>query len=226
MAGGFPLRVNGILIYTSEALYQACRFPHMAHVQRKIIQERSPMTAKMRAKPFRNDSRRDWDAVRVRVMRWCLRVKLAQNWQSFSTLLLATGNRPIVERSRKDDFWGAKVIDSGVLIGRNALGRLLMELREQLRDESIDRLRLVRPLSIPSFLLLDQPIQPICATDPPAGAPQLARGPDQSARREPPPNSEQSSLFEEAAAFGQATSRHAARRRSSIKRGKPKAKVP
>lgn len=27
MAGGFPLEVNGIKIRTSEALYQACRFP-------------------------------------------------------------------------------------------------------------------------------------------------------------------------------------------------------
>ena len=27
MAGGFPLHVNGVKIRTSEALYQACRFP-------------------------------------------------------------------------------------------------------------------------------------------------------------------------------------------------------
>ena len=29
MAGGFPLVVNGTEIRTSEALYQACRFPHL-----------------------------------------------------------------------------------------------------------------------------------------------------------------------------------------------------
>ena len=39
MASGFPLRVNGVRIHTSEALYQACRFPHMPEVQRKIIAE-------------------------------------------------------------------------------------------------------------------------------------------------------------------------------------------
>ena len=34
MAPGFTLRVNGIDILTSEALYQACRFPHLPDVQR------------------------------------------------------------------------------------------------------------------------------------------------------------------------------------------------
>ena len=28
MAAGFPLKVNGVSVRTSEALYQACRFPH------------------------------------------------------------------------------------------------------------------------------------------------------------------------------------------------------
>ena len=89
MAPGFPLEVNGIRILTSEALYQACRFPHKPEVQRLIIQQGSPMTAKMKSKPHRKDTRPDWDKVRVNIMRWCLRVKLAQNWQKFSALLLA-----------------------------------------------------------------------------------------------------------------------------------------
>ena len=47
MANGFPLRVNGISIRTSEALYQCCRFPHHPELQRKILEEKSPMTVKM-----------------------------------------------------------------------------------------------------------------------------------------------------------------------------------
>jgi type I restriction enzyme S subunit len=159
MAPGFPLRVNGVRIRTSEALYQACRFPHMPTVQRRIIDEHSPMTAKMRSKPFRKDSRPDWDTVRVKIMRWCLRVKLAQNRREFGRLLLATGSRPIVEQSRNDDFWGAKVVDDGTLVGMNVLGRLLMELREQLQAEESERLKVVEPPSIPQFLLLSEPIE-------------------------------------------------------------------
>ena len=51
MAGGYPIRVNGVRILTSEALYQACRFPHLPDVQKLIIGQISPMTAKMRSKP-------------------------------------------------------------------------------------------------------------------------------------------------------------------------------
>jgi len=158
MAPGFPLEVNGIRIRSSEALYQACRFPHKPEIQRLIIQQGSPMTAKMKSKPHREGTRADWDAVRVNIMRWCLRVKLAQNWSKFSDLLLATGDRPIVEDSRKDDFWGAIRTDDGTLIGRNILGRLLMELREAVRTSMCEPLRRVEPLNIPQFLLYGKPI--------------------------------------------------------------------
>jgi len=161
MAAGFPIRVNNVRILTSEALYQACRFPHLPHVQRLIIEQLSPMTAKMKSKPYRKESRPDWDRVRVKIMRWCLRVKLAQNWSEFSRLLLSTGDRPIVEESRKDDFWGAKVVsgDTDTLVGTNALGRLLMELREQVKHSDSDQLRRVEPLPLADFLLFGEPIR-------------------------------------------------------------------
>ena len=105
MAGGFPLVVNDVPVRTSEALYQACRFPHIPKVQREIIAQKSPMAAKMKGKPHRSKSRTDWDMIQIKIMRWCLEVKLAQNWDKFSELLLDTGDMPIVELSRRDDFW-------------------------------------------------------------------------------------------------------------------------
>lgn len=161
MAGGFPLVVNGVDIRTSEALYQACRFPHLPDLQREIIAQKSPMTAKMKGKPYRHISRPDWDAVRVKIMRWCLQVKLAQNWDKFSELLLETGDTPIVEHSRRDDFWGAKPVDGETLVGTNALGRLLMELRERVKDEPKENLLYVAPLPIDGFLLYEDPINAI-----------------------------------------------------------------
>ncbi len=197
MAPGFPLRVNNVRIRTSEALYQACRFPHMPDVQRKIIDEHSPMTAKMRSKPFRNASRQDWDAVRVKIMRWCLRVKLAQNWREFGRLLLATGDSSIVEQSRKDDFWGAKVAEDGSLVGMNVLGRLLMELREQLKGGEPESLRFIEPLAIPDFLLLGQPVEAVQAS-PNAHVPGwAARKPPEAVAAPAPPSDPQPSLFEQ-----------------------------
>jgi ribA/ribD-fused uncharacterized protein len=163
MAGGYPLRVNGVHIPTSEALYQACRFPHRPDIQREIIAQQSPIAAKMKSKKYRHDSRSDWEKVRVDIMRWCLRVKLVQNWEKFSALLLETRDLQIVELSRKDDFWGAKLVDDQTLVGRNVLGHLLMELREEVRRDGRAAFHRVEPLLIDNFLLLDKPICPVIA---------------------------------------------------------------
>lgn len=165
MAGGFPLCVNGIRIRTSEALYQACRFPHLPAVQRVIVEQRSPMTAKMKSRKHQRKSRPDWDLVRVKIMRWCLQVKLIQNWEAFRGLLLETGDQPIVEQSRKDDFWGAEPVDKRTLVGVNALGRLLMELREVVKNEGEESFFRVEPLDIVDFLLDGHPIETITVPD-------------------------------------------------------------
>lgn len=167
MAAGYPLTVNGLRISTTEALYQACRFPHRPEVQKEIIGQFSPMTAKMKGKPFRNDTRSDWNEVRFKIMRWCLRVKLSQHYREFGRLLLATRDRPIVEQSRKDNYWGAKVADEAGdrLVGQNVLGRLLMELRERIKDDEAENLKIVPALPIHDFLLLGKPIATVSATD-------------------------------------------------------------
>ena len=119
------------------------------------------MSAKMKSKPFRKDSRTDWDSVRLSVMRWSMRVKLAQNFEKFRDALLATEDRAIVEQSSRDAFWGAKPVDDSMLVGVNALGRLLMELRAAVRTEPQERLTTVEPLSIPAFTLLGEPISAV-----------------------------------------------------------------
>lgn len=160
MAPGFPLAVNGIHIRTSEALYQACRFPHMPDVQRMIFDEISPMTAKMKSKRYRKLSRPDWDEVgRLGIMRWCLRVKLAQNWDRFGGLLRATGAQDIVEESRKDVFWGAKLAHYDKLVGSNVLGRMLMELRDELLRGPCEGLRMVEPPNLPDCFLCGEPVR-------------------------------------------------------------------
>lgn len=160
MAGGYMLRVNGVLIKTTEALYQACRFPNMPEVQRLIIDERSPMATKMKSKSFRHQSRPDWDCVRVDLMRWCLKVKLLQSWTRFGGLLRETGECPIVEESRKDKFWGAvpSKDNPNILVGDNVLGSLLGEMRNLANGEQLTR---VEPLGTSDFLLLGAPIETV-----------------------------------------------------------------
>jgi len=161
MASGYPLIVNGVQILSSEALYQACRFPHLPDIQKKIIKQRSPMSAKMVCEPFKSESRDDWDDARIKIMRWCLKVKLAQNFAEFGKLLESTFDKPIVEDSIKDDFWGAirKKKYGNILTGTNALGRLLMELRQFYNEKRYSyEMFVVEPLNISDFKLFGKPI--------------------------------------------------------------------
>jgi type I restriction enzyme, S subunit len=165
MSGASPLTIGGVRARSTEALYQACRFPHQPDWQREILAAGNGMRAKMAAKKAgrrKLHSRSDWEAIQVEVMRWCLRVKLAQHYREFFVKLLArTEQRPIVERSRRDQFWGAMLEKDGVLRGANQLGGLLAELRDEALDlraagHEAGLLR-VEPPAIPNFLLLGQP---------------------------------------------------------------------
>jgi ribA/ribD-fused uncharacterized protein len=158
MAAGYPLIINGTKILTSEALYQACRYPHLPEVQRVIIDQKSPMTAKMKSKFYYSQSRTDWEKIKISVMRWSLRVKLAQNFMTFGLLLESTHNKPIVEESKRDPFWGAIKSNEGHLIGLNILGRLLMELRAYYFSETRYQLLVVATPQIDNFKMLNQDI--------------------------------------------------------------------
>jgi ribA/ribD-fused uncharacterized protein len=159
MAPDYPIFLLGIRISTAEALYQACRFPDDPDVQRLIVDQMSPMTAKMKSKKYRDRTREDWDDVRVNVMRWCLRIKLQNNWARFGHVLERTGTYPIVEESTKDEFWGAKPKENGLLVGMNVLGRLLMELREQFREVEDGRTKELKYPLIPRLLLFGRSME-------------------------------------------------------------------
>lgn len=155
MASGYAICINGEKILSSEALYQAMRYPDNPEIQREILIQKSPMTAKMISKKYRNLSRTDWNQVRIIIMRWCLRIKLLNNWNEFSSLLLSTGDKNIVEESHKDDFWGAIPSDKNLLVGTNALGRLLMELRKDLHSlKGVNQLN----INIPNIKLYNKNI--------------------------------------------------------------------
>jgi ribA/ribD-fused uncharacterized protein len=161
MAPDFPIFVMNLRIPTAEALYQACRFPDEPEIQRLIVDQHSPMTAKMKSKKYRGQTRKDWDNVRVNIMRWCLRIKLSQNWSRFGAVLDKTQERQIVEESTKDDFWGAKPQADGTLVGKNVLGRLLMELRREYREVQSGQAHELQYPTIPHFHLFGRPLDKV-----------------------------------------------------------------
>lgn len=162
MATKFPISVNGISIKTTEALYQACRFPHLPDIQKKIIGEKSPMKVKMLSNANKKNSRSDWDEVRIKIMKWCINIKLAQNFLTFGEELHKTGMNAIVENSTSDNFWGAIPNEDGSIFkGKNALGRLLMDLRQKLFGRTWLDLFYIESPPISNFLILNEPIHVI-----------------------------------------------------------------
>lgn len=132
MSAGFPIQIKDMSIRNSEVLYQSLRFPHNPEIQAHILNIASPIIAKNLAKKHLHLTRPDWMQVRFQIMLFCIELKLIHNWETFSTILLATKDLPIVEESKKDKVWGA--IDKGEYYeGVNALGRLLMYVREKIR---------------------------------------------------------------------------------------------
>jgi hypothetical protein len=67
----------------------------------------------------------------------------------------------IVEESSKDNFWGAFRIDEQKLVGVNALGRLLMELREVYQSQERYNLLYAPAPSIKNFLLMGREVEPV-----------------------------------------------------------------
>lgn len=76
--------------------------------------------------------RTDWPEVKLEVMRIAVRAKFLQN-PALARRLLATGAAEIVEDSGTDAFWGIGPCGNGL----NWLGRVLMEVRDELQHHSL-----------------------------------------------------------------------------------------
>lgn len=68
--------------------------------------------------------RDDWNQVKINVMKKAIYAKFTQN-SKLSNLLLSTYPHHIMEDSPRDEIWGGK---------GNLLGKLLVELREEIRN--------------------------------------------------------------------------------------------
>lgn len=119
-----PLTYNGVRYPTSEHAYQAARCAHPEHAA-LVRFARIPGEAKRLARSYPEVP--GWADVKLDVMLEVLRAKFRE--PGLAAQLLATGNAKLVEGNTwGDDFWG---VYRGR--GRNHLGRLLMQVRAELR---------------------------------------------------------------------------------------------
>lgn len=130
-----PMVVNEVEFVCVEQMFHYIRLNN--EMERAEYLKLTPnMRLKMKAKAFkkRGVERSDWREIAVDVMRFCLNHKY-QASAEFRKALADSGSKYIVEdesnRKKKPDSWGA-VLDAvtGEYYGKNIMGRLLMELRE------------------------------------------------------------------------------------------------
>jgi len=121
-----PITLKGVVWPSSEHYFHAQKFAGTAH-EEAIRRTPSPMIAarmgRSRARPLRSD----WDAVKEQIMLDALRATFGQH-ADLATLLRATGDALLIERSARDAYWA----DGGDGRGLNRLGALLMRVRAEL----------------------------------------------------------------------------------------------
>lgn len=124
----YAITLRGRRWPTVEHYFQAQKFAAAAD-QDEIRRAKTPMIAARMGRDRSRKLRRDWERVKVGVMREAVEAKFRQH-PDLRELLLATGDARLVEHTENDDFWG----DGGDGSGRNELGRVLMAVRARLRE--------------------------------------------------------------------------------------------
>jgi len=120
---------------TLEHRFQAAKARNPDDCQR-VLEQKTPGQAKWlgRQIPLLDG----WDDVRIDVMRTLLLAKFHE--PDLAALLIATGDALLIEgNSWGDNFWGTdtKLVHQKSVVGENMLGRLLMEVRDEIRDRVI-----------------------------------------------------------------------------------------
>ena len=101
-------------------------------IQEKIRQIASPIDAALEGRNRQNPLRPDWEEIKDEVMLQALRMKFSQN-PEIAKELLATADAIIIENTRNDAYWA----DEGDGSGKNKLGLLLKQVREELKNSTL-----------------------------------------------------------------------------------------
>ena len=125
----FTLEWKGKLWPTSEQAYQAEKFDD-EEMKETIRTASSAHEAYKYAESNKNKRRDDWDNIKLSVMKEILREKVNQH-PYVKKKLLDSGDKELIEDSWRDSYWGWGPNKDG----ENHLGKLWMEIREEVRGK-------------------------------------------------------------------------------------------
>ena len=121
------IEYGGLTYGSSEAAFQAQKC--LTEEEKLRFTEMGPGRSKGAGR--RVQLRPDWNDVKLGIMEEIVRAKFAQH-PELAARLLATGDKTLVEGNRWGDaFWG---VDMGTGQGENHLGKILMKVREELKQ--------------------------------------------------------------------------------------------
>jgi hypothetical protein len=127
-----PVEIKGFgAFFTSEAAIQAYKNPMDKEYVEKQENTQNPITSKRLGR--KTELRSDWIEVCDKIAYKVIKAKFNQNLE-LKENLIRTGLRPIVQHTRSDYFWG----DGGDGTGRNKLGKILTNIREEFYRELVD----------------------------------------------------------------------------------------
>lgn len=124
----YPIKLKGKTWQTTEHYFQAQKFAGTEH-EDKIRNAPNPMKAAELGRTRKVKIRKNWDNLKDNVMFDALKAKFTQH-EYLRKLLIETEDKILIEHTENDRYWG----DGGDGSGKNKLGKLLMKLREQLKD--------------------------------------------------------------------------------------------
>jgi len=137
-----PFKMDGTEYKTAEHAYQAQKAATFDKpMVEKIVKAKSAQSAKSFGKKVANYNEEVWSAKQEEVMREILKAKFTQN-DAIRKLLIDTEDKMIANADPRDSYWGIGT-SSGTTIakdptkwkGKNMMGKILMELRTELRSE-------------------------------------------------------------------------------------------
>ena len=127
-----PFVYNNRAWKTVEHAFQAAKCVNSADVDKIHAAEKPGETKRIGRKV---KLRPDWEDKKVGIMLECLEMKFTQN-EALMQRLLDTGDKELIEGNTwGDDFWGCIRGTNGAWSGKNYLGKLLMEIRDNARND-------------------------------------------------------------------------------------------
>jgi N-glycosidase YbiA len=124
----FPVLISNRVWPSSEHYFQAQKFAGTGE-EESIRSADSAALARQLGCDAAKSSRPGWEEIKDEVMLTALRAKFRQHTDLVAKLL-ATDDAMLVEHTEDENYWG----DGGDGRGRNRLGELLMQVREEMRQ--------------------------------------------------------------------------------------------